>query len=327
MYGYVRNNPLRLVDPNGTDAKPSHLTPEQIAALRAHGPSAHIPAGAKVGFLNQPGHKAGTYVKGGKGGGGAGQPPKSRIAPSPPSPPASPSGTGRPSDSNVPQGPGEHHAPEGKGTGNAKGNGTGTGPGATMLDSAAFVQGMLGMQPPSDDGVSGGIPGGVGDKEHASSVGQAAWIAVQVLWGKVVGAVKKFTQAVEQKLAQVGEQKIAQAGEQKLAQAGELEIGGAASPEPKTTLPGSGPIPRSVGAMSRAEQLARKLKMNVDSPTTRQVLNNIDENVGVFIKKYREGGIYRELPWDEIKDLTLEKALQHSHKVRKLLTDGRWLKK
>ncbi|MDI1479205.1 hypothetical protein [Polyangium sp. y55x31] len=67
------------------------------------------------------------------------------------------------------------------------------------------------------------------------------------------------------------------------------------------------PIPSSVGPMARAEALARKLKLNVDSPTTRQVLNSLDDKVGDFVAKYRRGSIQRELPWDEIKDMTLER--------------------
>lgn len=77
--------------------------------------------------------------------------------------------------------------------------------------------------------------------------------------------------------------------------------------------------------MSRAEMLARKLKMNIDSPTTRQVLNSLDDSVRTFVAQFRKGSINRELP-GEVMDLTVEQALQHSTKVRKLLTDGRFVK-
>ena len=90
-------------------------------------------------------------------------------------------------------------------------------------------------------------------------------------------------------------------------------------------LPRSGPIGRSVGAMSRAEQLARKLKLNINSPTTRQVLNSLDDKVSSFVSQFRKGSILRELP-SEVLEMTLEEALQHSSKVRKLLIDGRFVK-
>ena len=90
-------------------------------------------------------------------------------------------------------------------------------------------------------------------------------------------------------------------------------------------LPRSGPIDRSLGAMSRPEALARQLKLNANSPTTRQVLNSLDDNVSDFVGKFRKGAINRELP-GEVLDLTVEEALKHSSKVRKLLIDGRFVK-
>ncbi|MDI1449325.1 hypothetical protein [Polyangium sp. 6x1] len=112
---------------------------------------------------------------------------------------------------------------------------------------------------------------------------------------------------------------------------GKAGAGGSEPPKPKSPGDGGvGPKPEralpSAGPTTRAEALARKLKLNADSPTTQQVLNSLDAKVGDFVAKYRRGSIQRELPWDEIKDMTLEKALQHSHKVRKLLTDGRFAK-
>jgi RHS repeat-associated protein len=95
--------------------------------------------------------------------------------------------------------------------------------------------------------------------------------------------------------------------------------------EPPATLPRSGPIPRSVGAMSRAEALARQLRLNIDSPTTRQVLNSLDDTVASFVARFRRGSINRELP-SEVMEMTVEQALQHSSKVRKLLIDGRFVK-
>jgi hypothetical protein len=90
-------------------------------------------------------------------------------------------------------------------------------------------------------------------------------------------------------------------------------------------LPRSGPIPRSLGAMSRAGDLARKLRLNASSPTTRQLLNSLDDTVRSFVGKFRQASINRRLP-GEVLDLTVEEALQHSSTVRKLLTDGRFVK-
>ena len=90
-------------------------------------------------------------------------------------------------------------------------------------------------------------------------------------------------------------------------------------------LPRSWPIGRSVGAMSRAEALARKLKLNVNSPTTRQVLNSLDDKVSDFIGQFRQGSIQRKLP-SEVLEMTVEQALKHSTAVRKLLIDGRFAK-
>ncbi|MFO0665365.1 MAG: RHS repeat-associated core domain-containing protein [Polyangiaceae bacterium] len=90
-------------------------------------------------------------------------------------------------------------------------------------------------------------------------------------------------------------------------------------------LPRSGPIARSMGAMSRAEQLARKLGMNTNSPTTRQALNSLDMTVKTFVGLFRKGSVLRELP-GEVLEMTVEDALQHSSKVKKLLIDGRWAK-
>ncbi|WP_199693401.1 RHS repeat-associated core domain-containing protein, partial [Sorangium cellulosum] len=90
-------------------------------------------------------------------------------------------------------------------------------------------------------------------------------------------------------------------------------------------LPRSGPIARSVGAMSRAEAIARKLKLNVNSETTRQVLNSLDYKVVDFVGKFRQGGIHGALP-REVLDMTVEEALKHSSTVRKLLIDSRFVK-
>ncbi|RME50658.1 MAG: hypothetical protein D6790_20945, partial [Caldilineae bacterium] len=87
----------------------------------------------------------------------------------------------------------------------------------------------------------------------------------------------------------------------------------------------SGPVPRSLGAMSRAERIARKLKLNLESATARQVLNSLDETVSSFVGQFRKAKILRELP-SEVLDLPVENALKYSTKVRKLLIDGRFVK-
>ncbi len=87
----------------------------------------------------------------------------------------------------------------------------------------------------------------------------------------------------------------------------------------------TGPIPRSVGAMSRAEAVARRYRLNIKSPTTRQVLHSLDDPVEDFIAQYRIGRIWREMP-GEVRGLTVEEALGVSKKVRKLLIDGRFAK-
>ncbi|MGI8794688.1 MAG: RHS repeat-associated core domain-containing protein, partial [Acidimicrobiales bacterium] len=93
----------------------------------------------------------------------------------------------------------------------------------------------------------------------------------------------------------------------------------------RQVLPRSGPIARSLGAASRSEQLARKFNLNVNSPTTRQVLNSLDDSVADFVANYRKGSLWRKLP-GEVADMTVEEALKHSSTVRKLLTDKRFAK-
>ncbi|UQA60396.1 SpvB/TcaC N-terminal domain-containing protein [Polyangium aurulentum] len=188
LYEYAAGNPVRFNDPNGH--QPLNAQDPNVQRLREHGVS-------DQDILRLLALKPNASPRGAAaaGSGVPGRPPKPRIDPppaSPPSPPTAPPGLGQPSDANALEGPGKHHGPGGKGSGNAEGNGMGTGPGSTLLDNAVFIQGMLGMTPPSDDGVSGGVPGGFGKKENASEVGQGAWLAVTLFWGKAVEAVKKL---------------------------------------------------------------------------------------------------------------------------------------
>jgi hypothetical protein len=79
--------------------------------------------------------------------------------------------------------------------------------------------------------------------------------------------------------------------------------------------------------MSRAEAVARRYRLNINSPTTRQVLNSLDDPVEDFIAQFRRGSIWREMP-GEVRGLTVdvEEALGVGRKVRKLLIDGRFAK-
>lgn len=92
-------------------------------------------------------------------------------------------------------------------------------------------------------------------------------------------------------------------------------------------LPRSEPIIQSVGAASRAEMLAKKLKLNINSPTTRQVLNSLDDKVSTFISQFRSPGIKGKIP-GEFMNMSVEEALQSGNTtVRKLLIDSRFIKK
>jgi hypothetical protein len=73
------------------------------------------------------------------------------------------------------------------------------------------------------------------------------------------------------------------------------------------------------------EQLAQKFKLNLNSPTGRQVVDNLDETVQSFVSRFRKAAILRELP-TEVLSLTVAEGLKFSTKVRKLLIDGRFVK-
>ncbi|MFN7963315.1 MAG: RHS repeat-associated core domain-containing protein [Thermoanaerobaculia bacterium] len=103
--------------------------------------------------------------------------------------------------------------------------------------------------------------------------------------------------------------------------------GGLGLAEADSALGETAQIPRSLGAASRAEMTARRLGLNANSATTRQVLNNLDMPVADFIARYRQGRVLRELPGELLDGrATVEEALQFSSKVKKLLIDGRFAK-
>jgi RHS repeat-associated protein len=104
-----------------------------------------------------------------------------------------------------------------------------------------------------------------------------------------------------------------------------LKISTAVSPVERA-LPNSGPIMKSLGAASKAERLAIKLKMNLQSETTRQVLNSLEETVESFISKYRKASIRSVLP-GEFLPMTVEDALKTENStVKKLLTNTDYVK-
>jgi RHS repeat-associated protein len=91
-------------------------------------------------------------------------------------------------------------------------------------------------------------------------------------------------------------------------------------------LANSGPIIRGVGAASKAEMLAIKFKLNINSPVARQVLNSLDQTVESFINTYRKGSIKSVFPAEYL-DKTVEEALKSGNTtVRKLLIDSRFVK-
>jgi len=107
---------------------------------------------------------------------------------------------------------------------------------------------------------------------------------------------------------------------------GNIFFGASSSNAAEEGLANSGPIMRSLGAASKAEMLAKKLNLNINSPVTRQVLNSLDQTVESFINTYRKGSIKSVFPGEYL-NMTVEDALRSGNTtVRKLLTDGRFVK-
>lgn len=72
--------------------------------------------------------------------------------------------------------------------------------------------------------------------------------------------------------------------------------------------------------------LAKKLNLNINSTTRRQVLNSLHEKVSTFISQFRSPVIKGKIP-GKFMNVTVEEALRSGNTtVRKLLIDSRFLK-
>ena len=69
--------------------------------------------------------------------------------------------------------------------------------------------------------------------------------------------------------------------------------------------------------------LAKKYKLNINSPITQQIIDSLDKSVDSFISTYRESSISSEFI-----NQTVKEALKNGNStIRKLLIDGRFIKK
>jgi hypothetical protein len=73
------------------------------------------------------------------------------------------------------------------------------------------------------------------------------------------------------------------------------------------------------------ERLARALRLNINSPTTRQIIDNANLTVRDFVGRFRQASIGRELP-GEFLDTPVKDAIRTSDTVRKLLLQSRFFK-
>jgi hypothetical protein len=77
---------------------------------------------------------------------------------------------------------------------------------------------------------------------------------------------------------------------------------------------------------NQLKALAKKLNLNINSPTTKQLLENIKLSCSDFISRFRSPKIRGEFP-GEFLNKTVEEALKSANTtVRKLLTDSRFVK-
>jgi len=78
--------------------------------------------------------------------------------------------------------------------------------------------------------------------------------------------------------------------------------------------------------MSDTKGLAKKIRLNANSPTTQHLLQNREMKVVDFIGKFRRGNIKAVFPSEFLKK-TIEDALKsRDTTVRKLLTDSEYFK-
>ena len=89
---------------------------------------------------------------------------------------------------------------------------------------------------------------------------------------------------------------------------------------------GSDPLERALEIGPRAEMLAKRLGLNSDSPTTRQLLQHLDMVVDEFISTFRVAKIRAEFPAEFLPMHVEEALLSRDSTVRKLLVDRRFAK-
>ncbi|MEO7327883.1 MAG: SpvB/TcaC N-terminal domain-containing protein [Minicystis sp.] len=198
LYEYVTGNPVRFRDPTGEQTAPS-LTEEQIKRLRVQPPPTKVPKGARAGYLNQGSEDS---KKGSAGIYRYGIDPKALPAP-PPKPPEPPRPAPAPTLPRVSEGSPMAKEPGKDGAGKG---GEGKWGGGDDLAGAAGLMNM--QQPLSDQGVSGGIPGGFGPKENASGFGQALYAGLTFLGGSITSGIEKGLRAVGKVATVAGEKLI-----------------------------------------------------------------------------------------------------------------------
>jgi RHS repeat-associated protein len=220
LYGYCRANPVMLHDVDGLAGR--EATKKEIDSLANRGitdPSIvkrlvnlkpprppKIGAG-KTGPPGSPGPRTGSpKVEGAPGAKDEGTPGGKDNKDQPGKPDGSPTGTGEPGVGVTKEG----GAKTGVG-------GTGEGPSdpnaqpLTELDYAAKLAGVVNLEFGEEkDGVSGGIPGGHGSKENASSAGQSLYVALAIfdvvsiakaLWSFGKAIFKKGVEAIATRTA------------------------------------------------------------------------------------------------------------------------------
>jgi hypothetical protein len=88
----------------------------------------------------------------------------------------------------------------------------------------------------------------------------------------------------------------------------------------------SGPPVRGATNGENLGKIARKLRLNPNSPTSKQLLENLNTTCEQFINQFRKGSIKSEFP-QEFLSKTVKQALESKNStVRKLLTDQRFAK-